>query len=111
QDGRPHRPALGAPRLLQSQSLGARCLSRPAPQTPSVLSRRVCLPLQPPPHSARRLPLPSRHRRRPRTPQLQNVDLTGSKGISLIINVPSPSDFQSFYVFAVHKSGSSLLNK
>jgi hypothetical protein len=39
-------------------------------------------------HSLRRqhlqsYPLPSRHRRRPRTPQLQNVDLTGSKAISL----------------------------
>jgi hypothetical protein len=42
-----------------------------------------CFPLQPPPHSARRLPLPSRHCRRPRTPQLQNVDLTGSRGKSL----------------------------
>ena len=27
------------------------------------------------------------------------------------INVPSPGDFRSFYVFAMHKSGSTLLNK
>src|SRR6516165_2196103 len=27
------------------------------------------------------------------------------------INIPSPGDFRSFYVFAMHKSGSSLLNK
>jgi hypothetical protein len=27
------------------------------------------------------------------------------------INVPSPGDFRSFYIFAMHKSGSTLLNK
>ena len=36
---------------------------------------------KPPPHPPRRLPLSARHRRRPRTPHLQDVDLTGSKGI------------------------------
>jgi len=42
-----------------------------------------CLPLQPPPHPTRRIPLATRHRRGPFAPRLQNVDLTGSKGISL----------------------------
>jgi hypothetical protein len=38
--------------------------------------RRVRLPLQPPPHPARRLPLLARHRRRPPTLHIPNVDLT-----------------------------------
>jgi hypothetical protein len=38
QNGRPYHPALGAPRLLQSQSLGLGRLSRPAPRAPTDLS-------------------------------------------------------------------------
>src|SRR5271155_5216566 len=84
QNGRPHHPALGAPRLLQSQDLGLGRLSRPAPQAPPDLSRRVRLPLQPPPYPACRIPFLARHRRSPPAPDLQHVDLTGSKGISLL---------------------------
>ena len=47
-----------------------------------LLPRRVRLPLQPPPHPARRLPLLAWHRRRPPALHLPNVDLTGSRGIS-----------------------------
>src|SRR5512133_822789 len=83
QDGRPHRPALGAPHLLQPQGLGLGRLSRLAPQTSSVLSRRVRLSLQPSPHPPCRVPLPARHRRRSPAHQLQDVDLTGSKSIRL----------------------------
>src|SRR5277367_615690 len=86
QNGRPHHPALGAPRLLQSQDLGLGRLSRPAPQAPPDLSRRVRLPLQPPPYPACRIPFLARHRRSPPAPDLQHVDLTGSKGISLYAN-------------------------
>src|SRR5512132_3004500 len=63
-DGRPPRPAVDASRLRQPQTLGTRHLPRPAPQAPAILSRRIRLSLQPPPHPARRLPLPPRHRRR-----------------------------------------------
>src|SRR5271163_1813568 len=84
QNGRPYHPALGAPRLLQSQDLGLGRLSRPAPQAPPDLSRRVRLPLQPPPYPACRIPFLARHRRSPPAPDLQHVDLTGSKGISLL---------------------------
>ena len=52
-----------------------------------ILSRRVRLPLQPPPHPACRVPLPARHRRCPHTHQLQDVDLTGNKGISLFSEI------------------------
>src|SRR5271154_1641084 len=83
QNGRPHHPALGAPRLLQSQDLGLGRLSRPAPQAPPDLSRRVRLPLHPPPYPACRIPFLARHRRSPPAPDLQHVGLTGSKGISL----------------------------
>src|SRR5271163_1717742 len=83
QNGRPYHPALGAPRLLQSQDLGLGRLSRPAPQAPPDLSRRVRLPLQPPAYPACRIPFLARHRRSPPAPDLQHVDLTGSKGISL----------------------------
>src|SRR5277367_3496839 len=86
QNGRPHHPALGAPRLLQSQDLGLGRLSRPAPQAPPDLSRRVRLPLQPPPYPACRIPFLARHRRSPPAPDLQHVGLTGSKGISLLPN-------------------------
>jgi hypothetical protein len=48
-----------------------------------ILPRRIRVPLQPPPHPARRLPLAARQRRRPLTPHLQDVDFTGSNGISL----------------------------
>src|SRR5271163_3028946 len=87
QNGRPHHPALGAPRLLQSQDLGLGRLSRPAPQAPPDLSRRVRLPLQPPPYPACRIPFLARHRRSPPAPDLQHVGLTGSKGISLLIDI------------------------
>src|SRR5271168_4605607 len=87
QNGRPYHPALGAPRLLQSQDLGLGRLSRPAPQAPPDLSRRVRLPLQPPPYPACRIPFLARHRRSPPAPDLQHVDLTGSKGISLIPDI------------------------
>ena len=63
QHGRPYCPALGAPHLLQSQSLGLGRLPRPAPQAPADLSRRVRLPLQPPPHPACSIPFLARHRR------------------------------------------------
>ena len=69
--------------LLQPQGLGFGRLSRPAPPASPILPRRVRLPLQPPPHPPRRLPLLARHRRRPPALHLPNVDLTGSKGISL----------------------------
>jgi len=59
-NGRPHRPALGAPDLLQPQGLGLGRLPRPAPQAPPILPRRVRLPLQPPPYPTRRLPLLAR---------------------------------------------------
>src|SRR5271154_2924034 len=85
QNGRPHHPALGAPRLLQSQDLGLGRLSRPAPQAPPDLSRRVRLPLHPPPYPACRIPFLARHRRSPPAPDLQHVGLTGSKGISLYV--------------------------
>src|SRR6516164_8685497 len=83
QHGRPYRPTLGAPHLLQSQSLGLRRLPRPAPQVPADLSRRVRLPLQPPPHPACRISFLARHRRCSCAAWLQDVDLTGGKGISL----------------------------
>jgi hypothetical protein len=56
----------GAPHFLQPQGLGLGRLSRLAPQTSSVLSRRVRLSLQPSPHPPCRVPLPARHRRRSR---------------------------------------------
>src|SRR6516162_4596507 len=89
QHGRPYRPTLGAPHLLQSQSLGLRRLPRPAPQVPADLSRRVRLPLQPPPHPACRISFLARHRRCSCAAWLQDVDITGSKGISLISNSKS----------------------
>ena len=64
--------------------LGTRRLSRPASQTPAILSRRIRLSLQPPPHPARRLPVAARHRRRPQTHYLQDADHTGTNGISLL---------------------------
>src|SRR6185437_5725196 len=76
--------ALGAPHLLQPQDLGIGRLSRLAPQSSSVLSRRVRLSLQPSPHPPCRVPLPARHRRRSRAHHLQDVDLTGSKSIRLL---------------------------
>src|SRR5512147_3142487 len=63
--------------------LGTRRLSRPASQTPAILSRRIRLSLQPPPHPARRLPVAARHQRRPQTHYLQDADHTGTNGISL----------------------------
>src|SRR4051812_19212576 len=72
----------GPTTLCQSQALGARRLSRPTSQTPPDLPRRVRLPLQPAPHPTCRFPLAPQHRRGAFTPQLQNVDPTGSKGIS-----------------------------
>ena len=69
---------------LYRAGLGAGCLPGLAPQASAVLSRRVRLPLQPPPYAARRLPLATRHRRQPLTPHLPNVDLTISKAISLL---------------------------
>src|SRR5271170_7861303 len=83
QDGRPYRAAVGAPDLLQPQNMGFGRLSWPAPPASPILPRRVRLPLQPPPHPARRLPLLAWHRRRPPALHLPNVDLTGSRGISL----------------------------
>ena len=84
QDGRRCRAALGASHLRQPQGLGVGRLSRPAPQPSPILSRRVRLPLQPPSHTACRLPLSSRHRRRPRIPHQPNVEFTGSKVIRLL---------------------------
>src|SRR5271166_1868871 len=81
--GRPCRSALGPPRLLQRQDLGARRLSRPAKTASPELPRRIRLPLQPTPNPPRRLPLPSRNRPRPQTINLQYVDHAGSSGIRL----------------------------
>src|SRR5512134_3835561 len=82
-DGRPCRAAVGPPRLLQPEDLGARRLPRSAQETPSGLSRRVRFPLQSPSHAPRRFPLAPRHRRRPQAHHLQHADRTGSNGISL----------------------------
>src|SRR5271165_5179983 len=83
--GRPCRSALGPPRLLQRQDLGARRLSRPAKTASPELPRRIRLPLQPTPSPPRRLPLPSRNRPRPQTTNLQYVDHAGSSRIRLRI--------------------------
>src|SRR5262245_33475670 len=63
--------------------LGLGRLSRAAPPAPPILPGRVCLPLQPPAHPARRIPIPPRHCRRAPASPLQNIDLAGSKGIRL----------------------------
>src|SRR5271165_5425433 len=85
--GRPCRSALGPPRLLQRQELGARRLSRPAKTASPELPRRIRLPLQPTPNPPRRLPLPSRNRPRPQTTNLQYVDHAGSSGIRLCFEI------------------------
>jgi hypothetical protein len=72
--------------LFQPQGLGLGRLSRLAPQTSSVLSRRVRLSLQPSPQPPCCVSLPARHRRRSRAHQLQDVDLTGSKSIRLALS-------------------------
>ena len=69
--------------LSHLENMGFGRLSWPAPPASPILPRRVRLPLQPPPHPARRLPLLAWHRRRPPALHLPNVDLTGSRGISL----------------------------
>src|SRR5271165_2087347 len=81
--GRPRRSALGPPRLLQRQDLGARRLPRTAKTASPELPRRIRLPLQPTPNPPRRLPLPLRKRPRPKAANLQHVDHAGSSGISL----------------------------
>src|SRR5689334_7134036 len=48
-----------------------------------MLPRRIRLPLQPPRHPTCRVPIPPRHRRRAPASALQDLDLTGSKGISV----------------------------
>src|SRR5260370_27867970 len=48
-----------------------------------MLPRQFRLPLQPPAHPTCRVPVPPRHRRRAPASALQDVDLTGSKGIRL----------------------------
>ena len=65
------RPALDPPRLLQPQDLGTRRLSRSAPQASASLSRRVRLPLQPPPNLPGRLPHPPGNRPRHQIRHLQ----------------------------------------
>ena len=55
----PNRPAVGAPRLRQPQTLGARRLPRSARQTPAIRPRRVCFRFNRRPPT-RRLPLPAR---------------------------------------------------
>lgn len=69
-------------RIFQSQSLGLGRLPRSAPPSSAILSRRVRVPLQPPPNPSCRVPITARHRRRPPTAHLQYADLTGSTAIS-----------------------------
>ena len=70
-------------RLLQLEDLGARRLTWPAKETSPKLSRRIRLPIQPPSHASRRLPLATLHRPYNQTHHLRNVDPTGICGISL----------------------------
>src|SRR5208282_1223532 len=85
--GRPRRSALGPPRLLQRQDLGARRLPRTAKTASPELPPRIRLPLQPTPNPPRRLPLPLRKRPRPKAANLQHVDHAGSSGISLSAHI------------------------
>ena len=83
--GRPCGPALGSASIFQPQNLGARHLPRSAPQAPAILPRRVRVPLQPPPLPPCRFPIPPRNRHAGEIRHLQDVDPTGSSGITIVL--------------------------
>jgi hypothetical protein len=98
QDGRPYRPASSCPGFT-----GSSPTSRSGPwasTTGCAASTSKCyldefvFRFNRPAHPACGIPVPPRHRRRPPAPVLQDVDLTGSKGIRLRrqMHWPVPGD-------------------
>ena len=69
-NARPSRADLDPSCVLEPEALGARNLPWPAPRPSAPLSRRVRVPLEPPPPHRNGLRHPARHRRAPPTRRL-----------------------------------------